>query len=71
MLNSGDKANSSLQMPGSTSQYFAGIQDELSTLMLEKKAGNEQVFEWINVSVLYKFTISLKNIIQLVLKRIV
>jgi len=59
---------SASQITALSSQYFDGIQDELRTLILEKKAPNEEVFEWINVSVLHQKTISEKyRIIMVVL----
>lgn len=47
-----EQAHSSSQNTVSSGQYFDGIEDEIRTLVLEKKASNKEVFEWINVSAL-------------------
>ncbi|KAL9970594.1 hypothetical protein ACROYT_G022998 [Oculina patagonica] len=44
------QANSS-ENTGSTSQHSARIQEELRTLILKRKARNEEVFEWIDKNV--------------------
>ena len=40
----------SSQNVGSATQHSARIQEELRTLILKRKARNEEVFEWIDVS---------------------
>lgn len=40
----------SSQNVGSAIQHSARIQEELRTLILKRKARNEEVFEWIDVS---------------------
>jgi len=45
------------QSSGSTGQHSARIQEELRTLILKRKARNEEVFEWIDVSGLHKMLV--------------
>lgn len=44
---------SSSQNVGSATQHSAKIQEELRNLILKRKARNEEVFEWIDVSIRY------------------